>query len=117
MSSTRLPGKVLRKIEGKPMLHYVIKQSYAAKLVGDIIVATTTEHEDDSIIEYCKKNSIKYFRGSKKDLLDRYYQCAQKYQCDPIVRITSDCPLIDPTIIDKTIQKFIRGSYDYVANN
>lgn len=117
MSSTRLPGKVLLEIENEPMLYHVIKQVRASKIIKGVIIATTTEREDDVIAEYCKKNGIKCFRGSKKDLLDRYYRCAKKFNCNPIVRITSDCPLIDPTIIDKVIRKFLKGSYDYVANN
>ncbi|MDE1817931.1 MAG: glycosyltransferase family protein [Thaumarchaeota archaeon] len=117
MGSTRLPGKVLLEIERHPMLYHVIKQVRASKIIKEIIIATTIEQEDDVIAEYCKKNTVKYFRGSKKDLLDRYYQCAKKFRCDPVVRITSDCPLIDPTLIDKVIGKFMNGSYDYVANN
>lgn len=117
MSSSRLPGKVLRKIKQKPMLHYVIKQVNASKLIDEIIIATTTEKEDNSIINYCIKKKIKYFRGSKLDLLDRYYQCAKKYNCNPIVRITSDCPLVDPQVIDKIISEFLKKKYDYISNN
>jgi spore coat polysaccharide biosynthesis protein SpsF (cytidylyltransferase family) len=117
MRSSRLPGKVMLKIEEKPMLYYVIKQVRSSKLIKDIIIATTTSREDDKIVNYCKKNKIKFFRGSKNDLLDRYYRCALKFGCNPIIRITSDCPLIDSSIIDKVIKKFLRGSYDYVANN
>ncbi len=117
MSSTRLPEKVLLEIENKPMLHHVIKQVTSSKIIKEVIIATTTQREDDVIVKYCKKNRVKCFRGSKKDLLDRYYQCAKKFGCDPIVRITSDCPLIDPTVIDKAVRKFLNSSYDYVANN
>ncbi len=117
MSSSRLPEKVLRKIKKKPMLHYVIKQTLASKIVDEVIIATTKEKIDNSIVDYCKQNKIKVFRGSKVDLLDRYYKCAKKYHCDPIIRITSDCPLIDPAIIDKVYKKFEKKSYDYVANN
>ena len=117
MSSSRLPKKVLRKIGVKPMLHYVIKQTLASKMIDEVIIATTNEKIDDSIVSYCIENKIKVFRGSKNDLLDRYYQCAKKYDCDPIIRITSDCPLIDPHIIDRIIKKFDKNSFDYVANN
>lgn len=117
MSSSRLPGKVLKKIKQKPMLHYVIKQVKASKLVDEIIIATTTEKEDNAIVDFCSKNKIKYFRGSKLDLLDRYYNCARKYNCDPIVRITSDCPLVDPEVIDKIILEFLKKKYDYISNN
>lgn len=117
LSSTRLLGKVLLKILNKPMLQYVIDQVNSSKLITEIIIATTNNVEDKKIIDFCKKHHLKYFRGSKKDVLDRYYQCAKKFECDPIVRITSDCPLIDPEIIDKVIEKFLKNSYDYVANN
>ena len=117
MDSSRLPNKVLKKIGKYPMLHYVIKQTLAAKSIDEVIIVTTKTKSDDKIIEFCKKNEIKFYRGSKNDLLDRYYQCAKKFQCDPIIRITSDCPLIDPNVIDKIIKKFEKNEYDYVANN
>ncbi len=117
MSSVRLPRKVLRKIGNEPMLYHVINQVRGSKLIRDVIVVTTTMPQDDAIVKYCKKNNIKYFRGSSADLLDRYYKCAKKFGIDPIVRITSDCPLIDPRVVDKAITKFLKGSFDYVANN
>jgi len=117
MSSSRLPKKVLRKINEKPMLEYVIKQTLASKYIKNVIIATTLEKEDMEIVEYCKKNNLKYFRGSKNDLLDRYYKCAKKFKCNMIIRITSDCPMIDPEIIDKVIKKFLDNSRDYVSNN
>ena len=117
MSSSRLPGKVLLPIEKKPMLYYVIKQTKASKLVNDMIIATTTSDEDDVIVDFCEKYNLKYFRGSKSDVLDRYYKCAKKFGCDPVVRISSDCPLIDPTVIDKVIKKFLNDSYDYIGTS
>ena len=117
MSSSRLPKKVLKKIGKKPMLYYVIKQTLASKSIDEVIIVTTKERIDNEIVNYCKQNKIKVFRGSKLNLLDRYFQCAKKYQCDPIIRITSDCPLIDPDVIDKIIKKFNKNSFDYVANN
>ena len=117
MSSTRLPGKVLRKIGNEPMLYHVINQVRGSKLIKDIIIVTTIMPQDDVIVKYCKKNNIKCFRGSSTDLLDRYYKCAKKFGIDPIVRITSDCPLIDPKVVDKAITKFLKGLFDYVANN
>ena len=117
MSSSRLPRKVLRKIGGKPMLHYVVKQTRGSKLLDEIIIATTNEKKDDAIVEFCKNNKLRVFRGSKHDLLDRYYQCAKKYGASIIVRITSDCPFIDPGIIDDAIHKFLNGHVDYLGNN
>jgi spore coat polysaccharide biosynthesis protein SpsF len=117
MSSTRLPGKILLPINKKSMLECVIHQTRQSKFVNEIIIATTKNKEDDIIINFCKKNKIKYFRGSKNDVLDRYYQCAKKFNCEIIVRITSDCPMIDPEVIDEGIEKFLKKSLDYIGNN
>ena len=117
MGSSRLPGKVLLQIDQKPMLHYVIKQTMASRFIDNVIIATTNLLEDKKIVGYCKKNSLKYFCGSQKNVLDRYYKCAKKFECEPVIRITSDCPLIDPNVIDKVINKFLKNSYDYVSNN
>lgn len=117
MSSTRLPGKVMMKINDLPMIHYVINQTKAARLIDDVIIATTNDARDKKIVEYCIKNKIKYFRGSNEDVLDRYYKCAKKFKCNPVIRISSDSPLIDPTVIDRTIKKFMNNSYDYTSTN
>lgn len=116
MSSSRFPGKVLENIARKPMLHHVINQAQKSKLITRIIVATTTRSVDNPIVDFCKKNKIKYFRGSETDVLDRYYKCAKKFKCTSIVRICSDCPLIDPQIIDRVIRKFKNNSFDYVGS-
>lgn len=117
IGSKRLPEKVIKLIEDKPMLYHVINQVSQAKLIDKTIVATTNSKSDNLIVDYCKKNNHRYFRGSEEDVLDRYYKCAKKFSCDIIVRITSDCPLIDPRVIDSIITKFLGGSYDYVSNN
>lgn len=117
MSSTRLPGKVLQQINNKPMLEHVINQTKHSKFINEIIIATTNSNEDDKIVDFCKNKNIKYFRGLKNDVLDRYYKCSKKFNCSIIVRITSDCPLIDPDIIDKGINIFLKKSLDYIGNN
>ena len=117
MGSSRLPKKILKKINGEPILYHVIKQTKKAKLVDDIIIATTNLEEDNEILDYCKSKKIKCYRGSSTDLLDRYYKCAKKFNVNIIVRITSDCPLIDPDVIDKIIKKFLENKFDYVSNN
>lgn len=116
MGSTRLPGKILMDISGKPMLWHVIKRCQRSKLTDTIIVATTTNKEDDKVEEFCKKNRILCFRGDSQNVLVRYYKAAKKFQLDIVVRITSDCPLIDPTIIDSCIRKFLKNNYDYISN-
>jgi len=116
MGSTRLPGKVMLEILGKPVLWHVINRVSRAKLISGVIVATTTKKEDDVIADFCKKNGIPVYRGSEDDVLDRYYQCAKQYNIRDIVRITADCPLHDPNIIDLVIKEYLKGGYDYVSN-
>lgn len=117
MGSTRLPGKVLLPIDDQSMLYHVVRQIKYSKFIKDVIIVTTNSVEDDLIIDFCKKYNVKFFRGSSDDVLDRYYQCAKKFQADPVLRISSDCPLIDPEIIDKVIIKFSKNTYDYVGSN
>ena len=117
MGSTRLPGKVMMDVEDqKPVLYFVIKQLQECKLIDKIIIATTTNDEDSQIVNYSKNLGIDYFRGSAKDVLDRYYQCAKEYSISTIVRIPSDKPLIDPEVVDNVISVFNNNSYDYVTN-
>ena len=116
MGSSRLPGKVMLKLDENPVLYYVLKQLQSSKLIEKIVVATTTLDEDDMIEDYVKNMGIDVFRGSSNDVLDRYYQCATKFSFSTIIRITSDNPLIDPTIVDNLIQKFISNSYDCLTN-
>ena len=116
MGSTRLPGKVMMKIREKPLLYYVINQVKHSKKLDDFVIATTTLKEDKQIVHYIESLKENFFRGSPENVLDRYYQCAKKYKADVIVRVTSDCPLIDPEIIDKCISKFESGNFDYLSN-
>lgn len=114
--ATRLPGKVLRRVLGRPLLFYLLQRLKKAKLIDKIVVATTTKKRDELIVDFCEKQKTTYFRGSEEDVLDRFYQAAKKYQAEVIVRITADCPLIDPQIIDKVIKKFKSRDFDYVSN-
>lgn len=116
MGSSRLPGKVLMKVDEETVLEYVVNQLKSCNLIQKIVVATTELPEDDKVVECTKKMNIDFFRGSEKNVLDRYYQCAKKFSLDKIVRITADNPLIDPELVDQVIQKFLSNSYDYVAN-
>lgn len=116
MGSTRLPGKVLIKIMNKPVLAYLINQLKFSKTIEDIVIATTTDTEDDIIEKFAKTNKIKIFRGNEKNVLDRYYHCAKKFNFNSIIRITSDCPLIDPNILDNIVKIFQKDKYDYVSN-
>jgi spore coat polysaccharide biosynthesis protein SpsF len=112
MGSTRLPGKILKTLAGKPALWHVIDRLRHSRYLRDIIIATTEKPEDDIVINFCEENQVKYFRGSEKDVLDRYYQAAKFFCADPIIRITADCPVIDPVIVDELIDRFFKGCYD-----
>jgi spore coat polysaccharide biosynthesis protein SpsF len=114
--SKRLPGKVLKKILGKPVLWHVISRVKAAKLIDNIVVATTVNNTDNKIIELADALGIASFAGSEDDVLDRFFEAAKKFKADVIVRITADDPLKDPTIIDKIVETFLKNKVDYVSN-
>ncbi len=124
MTSTRLPGKVLKPVLGKPLLAYQIERLQRVKLANEIVIATTTNQTDEPIVELCNSLSVAYFRGSETDVLARYYQAATAHKADVVVRVTSDCPLIDPDVIDTAIAYYLQkpdswqkpGFYDYVSN-
>jgi spore coat polysaccharide biosynthesis protein SpsF len=119
MSSTRLPGKVLKKLpwDGKvTVLEQVVRRLKRSKKLNEVIIATTVEREDDEIVKICKKKDIKWFRGSKENVLSRFYFAAHKNKFDIIVRITSDCPCIDPGVVDLIIEKHIKAKADYTSN-
>jgi spore coat polysaccharide biosynthesis protein SpsF len=118
MGSTRLPGKVLQDLAGEPMLARVVNRTCRAKTLQEVVIATTTNTVDDVIVKLCEARGWSWFRGSEEDVLDRYYRAAKKYQADFIVRITSDCPLIDPEVIDQVVQEFLerQPEVDYASN-
>lgn len=118
MGSTRLPGKVLKKVLGKTLLEYQIERVKRAKAIDEIIIATTTKESDDPIVQLCQQLSIPYYRGSEEDVLSRYYEAATKFNVDVVVRLTSDCPIIDPNVIDKVVEHYLENKdrYDYVSN-
>ena len=117
MGATRLPGKPLAKIDDKKtILKYMVDRVRKATLLNAVIIATTTSPLDDTIVSFCNENSILCFRGSEKDVLSRYYECANQYNADIIVRLTGDCPLIDPLYIDKTIALLENDNADFTSN-
>lgn len=115
MSSTRLPGKVLLDLAGEPMLARVVERTRRARSIERVIVATTVEPEDEPIVTLGRSRGWAVSRGSRDDVLDRYYQAAVTNGADPIVRITSDCPLIDPGVIDRVVGQLTDG-VDYASN-
>jgi spore coat polysaccharide biosynthesis protein SpsF len=116
MRSSRLPGKVLMDICGKTMVARVIERVKKAEAINKIVIATTKKPDDDEIVNECKKTVDAIYRGSEEDVLDRYYCTAKKYGAHAIVRITCDCPLIEPTIIDRVVRAFLKESPDYASN-
>jgi len=116
MSSTRLLGKVLKDVAGKPILWHILKRVSSARLIDEVIIATSTSSKDSRIKEFAKENNYRLFRGSESDCLDRYYKAAKGFAADVVVRITADCPLICPEVIDKVISEYLKEGYDYVTN-
>lgn len=116
MGSTRLPNKVLADIEGRPMLWHLIQRLKESKFEPEIIIATTTSEGDKPILSFSAKFNLKSHAGSEDDVLDRFYQTALKYKMDVIIRITADCPLIDPEVFDKVLKFYLENEYDYVSN-
>jgi spore coat polysaccharide biosynthesis protein SpsF len=116
MGSSRLPNKVLMDLGGVTVLERVLHRLGRSRIIQELLVATTTAAQDDVIVEKCKGEGVGVFRGSGPDALDRYYRAAEHLQADVVVRITSDCPLIDPEVTDATIRAFLDQQADYTSN-
>ena len=116
--STRLPGKVLLSLAGRPLLHRMLERVVAAKTPSAVVVATTCEPADDLIVKIAKKAGVACFRGHATDLLDRHYSAGIAFGADVVVKIPSDCPLVDPAVIDRVIGQYTAhaGSVDFVSN-
>ncbi len=115
MTSSRLPGKVLMAVRGKTMIEYLFAQLQRIQKLDKIILATTINSEDDPLVEYAEKHQIAYFRGSEHDVLERYYKAATEYNLQHILRITGDCPLLDPAICDQIIDLYLKEKADVVG--
>ena len=116
VSSSRLPGKVLKLIMGRPMLALQIERVLRAKKIDQLIIATSTDPIDDVLETLCREVNVPCYRGSLHDVLDRFYRAAEVWQPQHVVRLTGDCPLIDPDIIDAVIKFYLDGNYDYASN-
>ncbi len=121
MASSRLPGKVLRDLAGEPMLARVVERVRQAQMVNAVMVATTTDASDDPVVDLCSQRGYAYSRGSQQDVLDRFYQAARSLKATVVVRITGDCPVVDPALIDETVQTFLGqeaapGPFDFAAS-
>jgi len=117
VSSTRLPGKVLKPILGKPMLARQIERLKGCRLLDRLLVATSRDLLDDPVALLCAEEGVDCFRGSLDDVLDRFYQAARPFHPAHVVRFTGDCPLIDPALVDSLIQFHLAGGYDYSSNS
>jgi len=116
MNSNRLPGKVLKDICGKSMLSRVVQRVNCATSLDKVVVATSDTIVDDSVENECHKLKVSVFRGNENDVLDRFFQASLVHKAEVAVRITADCPLIEPTIIDKVVQAFLSSDVDYASN-
>lgn len=116
MGSTRLPGKVLMDLGGETVLARVVHRLHQASLVHAIVVATSLSDKDDAVVAECERLQASFFRGSEHDVLDRYYRCAESHAAAAVVRITADCPVIDPKLVDLTIRAFLDKRCDYASN-
>jgi spore coat polysaccharide biosynthesis protein SpsF len=116
VDSSRLANKVLETIEGKSLLWHVINRAKQVKNVDQVILITTRHKIDEKIIRIANESQILSFQGDTLDVLNRHYQCALKFNADPIIRITADCPLIDPKLSGEILEFFLSNNYDYVSN-
>jgi len=116
MGSTRLPEKVLMDIGGEPMLWHVHERASHASLLDKVVVATSTEPADDEVAAFCDEHGIECIRGSETDVLDRYYQTAVEMDADTVVRLTADCPLLSPAVIDRVVREYETNDCEYVSN-
>jgi len=116
MGATRLPGKVLKPIAGRPMIDYQLERLRRVKNASRIVIATTDQPADDAIAAFCAEAGVDCARGSEADVLARYHDALQRFPADAVVRVTADCPLIDPAVVDAAIAAFAPQQYDYVSN-
>lgn len=114
--SSRLPGKVLKEVQGKTLLEHMIERVRAFKKAHKVIVATTQNPKDDAVADIANQLKTDYYRGSEENVLSRFYDAAKKFKATNIIRITADCPLIDPVIADKMFDHFLKDQLDYLSN-
>jgi len=116
MSSSRLPGKVMMEVNGRPMIYWQVQRILKAKNVNSLVVATSTDSTDDVLADFLEENSINVYRGSLDNVLSRFIEVAEKYPHDALMRLTGDCPLTMPELIDKMLDKFFDQDVDYLSN-
>jgi spore coat polysaccharide biosynthesis protein SpsF len=117
MGSERLPGKVALEVEGKPLLAHLIERLNKAEKIDQVIIATSDKEADTPVVEIAETCGISFYRGSETDVLSRYLEAAKKYGVDIIVRVTGDCPLLDPLTVDELVGKYLASDLDYMRLN
>jgi len=116
MTSSRLPGKIMLPLCGKPLLERLVERARQSRWLDDVVVATTTNPADDAVEQWARKAGVSIFRGSEEDVLLRVLEAAKAFRADVIVELTGDCPLLDPAIIDQLMDIYVSSDYDYVSN-
>lgn len=116
MGSSRFPGKVMKKINNKPLLYFLIKRLKKVKNIHEIIVAVPSSKQNNVLVNFLKDNQVKYFKGSENNVLLRVLRAAEKFNIKKIISITGDCPCMCPTIIERLIEKFNRNKVDYMSS-
>lgn len=116
LGSTRLPGKVLLDVNGKPMLQHVVERLARSRRIDEVVIATSTDPNDKALLRFGEEQGFRTLAGSEDDVLDRYAFTAKKTDADVVVRVTADCPIIDPAVVDATLDFFFRENADYAAN-
>ena len=115
MGSSRLPGKVMKAILGRPMLGHIVERLRAVPALADVVVATSDREQDEAICAFCAGENIRWLAGSEADVLDRFYRAAVREGGDPLIRITADCPLVDPELVTRLMARYDTGEFDHVA--
>src|SRR5712692_3448246 len=115
MGSTRLPGKVMKPLVGQPMLWHIVDRLARAPAVARVTVATSDHARDEPVRAFCRGAGIGVFAGDERDVLDRYYRAACAFSADPVIRVTADCPFVDPELVGRVLAKYLEGGYDHVA--
>lgn len=118
MAASRLPGKVLKELGHQPVLAWMVARARRSALIDEVVIATTTDPSDDPVAAFCAEQGVAFVRGSMQDVLDRYYQAAKQHHADVVVRLTADCPFIDPAMLDDNLRTFLdtRPRLDFAAN-
>ena len=114
LGSTRLPGKVMREVAGKPLIGHMLDRLDRCKLLDQVVVATPDE--DRELIDYVEGRGEAVYQGHESDVLSRYLGAAREHEAEVVVRLTADCPLIDPVLVDRVVEFFLTGSFDYASN-